>query len=61
MLKIEPDESGLKARSLTVPHITLEDTILADEVQNVRARFPKHARGRAERGQPTPFREGDQI
>src|SRR5919106_2772651 len=26
-----------KARSLTVPHIALEDTILADEVQNVRA------------------------
>ena len=25
-----------KARSLTVPHIALEDTILADEVQNVR-------------------------
>lgn len=26
-----------KARSLTVPHIALEDTILADEVQNLRA------------------------
>jgi hypothetical protein len=26
-----------KARSLVVPHIALEDTILADEVQNVRA------------------------
>ena len=26
-----------KARSLAVPHIALEDTILADEVQNVRA------------------------
>jgi hypothetical protein len=26
-----------KARSLTVPHVALEDTILADEVQNVRA------------------------
>jgi Phage major capsid protein E len=26
-----------KARSLSVPHIALEDTILADEVQNVRA------------------------
>jgi hypothetical protein len=26
-----------KARSLTVPHIALKDTILADEVQNVRA------------------------
>ena len=47
MLKIEPDESGLKARSLTVPHITLEDTILADEVQNV--------------VNQRLFREGDQI
>jgi hypothetical protein len=26
-----------KARSLSVPHVALEDTILADEVQNVRA------------------------
>ncbi len=26
-----------KARSLTVPHVALEDTILADEVQNLRA------------------------
>ena len=26
-----------KARSLVVPHVALEDTILADEVQNVRA------------------------
>ncbi|MEG3639286.1 major capsid protein [Magnetococcus sp. PR-3] len=34
---IQNSSNKRKARSLTVPHIALEDTILADEVQNLRA------------------------
>jgi hypothetical protein len=34
---IQNTHNKRKARSLVVPHIALEDTILADEVQNVRA------------------------
>ncbi|OSM04149.1 major capsid protein [Magnetofaba australis] len=34
---IQNTNNKRKARSLTVPHIALEDTILADEVQNLRA------------------------
>jgi hypothetical protein len=42
-----------KARSWVVPHIALEDTILADEVQKrARLRLREHARGRAGGGQP---------
>ncbi|MEG3637653.1 major capsid protein [Magnetococcus sp. PR-3] len=34
---VQNSSNKRKARSLTVPHIALEDTILADEVQNLRA------------------------
>ncbi|MBF0153251.1 MAG: major capsid protein [Magnetococcales bacterium] len=34
---IQNNTNKRKARSLTVPHVALEDTILADEVQNLRA------------------------
>ncbi len=34
---IQNTHNKRKARSLTVPHVALEDTILADEVQNLRA------------------------